>query len=261
VYVGMPRLSPASALAALALLLAPSHAPAQSPAHLARLADSARIEIETGAIRGDERRLIAAGQILDRGATIFPNDPLLQHYQAYAIYRTVNLADSRRTAAEVTEYLDTARRLLLRSLARRPLPESYALLATIDTRLASLDAQRFDQLTEESARMMTEAVRVGPRNPRVQLLRGMQAVFTPVERGGGSEVAERLLTHAIVLFASDRPARGLPAWGRAEAHGWLGQVYQRIGRRDAAAKAYERALELEPGFNWVRQVLLPSLGR
>ena len=32
-----------------------------------------------------------------------------------------------------------------------------------------------------------------------------------------------------------------------------------MGQVEEARKAYERALELEPGYVWVREVLLPAL--
>ena len=48
-------------------------------------------------------------------------------------------------------------------------------------------------------------------------------------------------------------------WGEPEAHAFLGLSHARENERDQARAAYERALELEPGFDWVRERLLPDL--
>ena len=56
-----------------------------------------------------------------------------------------------------------------------------------------------------------------------------------------------------------RPSRVSIWWGEPEAHAFLGLSHARENERDQARAAYERALELEPGFAWVRERLLPDL--
>ena len=65
---------------------------------------------------------------------------------------------------------------------------------------------------------------------------------------------------AIELFADDAPEAPLPAWGHAEAYAWLGQTHAALGQVGEARAAFERALEVEPGYGWVQEVLLPGLG-
>ena len=56
-----------------------------------RFADSARREIEAASLAGDIARLQGARAMLERALTAFPNDPLLQHYQGYSLYREATL--------------------------------------------------------------------------------------------------------------------------------------------------------------------------
>ena len=56
-----------------------------------RFADSARREIEAASLSGDIARLQGARAMLERALTAFPNDPLLQHYQGYSLYREATL--------------------------------------------------------------------------------------------------------------------------------------------------------------------------
>jgi tetratricopeptide (TPR) repeat protein len=106
---------------------------------------------------------------------------------------------------------------------------------------------------------MNAAVAMAPGNPRVWLLRGIQAFYTPVEYGGGLPVAESQLSRAIELFATDNPVPPAPSWGKAEAYVWLGQVLQKQNRIAEARTAYNKALAIQRDYPWVTYSLLPSL--
>jgi len=102
-------------------------------------------------------------------------------------------------------------------------------------------------------------MRIGKENPRVWLVNGIGSLFTPAQWGGGSETALGQLTKAETLFKSDHPAKAMPDWGRAETYAWLGITHQKLGHKEESRLAYQEALRLEPGFVWVKEVLLPGL--
>ena len=104
---------------------------------------------------------------------------------------------------------------------------------------------------------MGKARALGPANPRVRLLEGISALHAPEMWGGGQDAALAHFLAAVELFAHDEPKRPLPAWGLAETYAWLGQTYAALGKVEEARAAYERALEVEPEYAWVRDVLLP----
>jgi hypothetical protein len=74
-------------------------------------------------------------------------------------------------------------------------------------------------------------------------------------------VAISQLNKAEALFKTDRPGKAMPDWGHAETYAWLGIAHQRLGHKDESRRAFQEALRLEPGFAWVRDVLLPGLER
>jgi Flp pilus assembly protein TadD len=115
------------------------------------------------------------------------------------------------------------------------------------------------RLGPKANEQMTRAVETGPRNPRVWTLRGISAFNTPGSFGGGLDKSETYLKKALELFATDSARAPLPAWGRADAHAWLGQVYAKLGKRDAARAEYQAALALQPGHPWITHVLLPRV--
>jgi tetratricopeptide (TPR) repeat protein len=250
-----------SGLAVVALSALVSRAiPAQHLAGRAKLADSARLEIERAATAGDAARLLAVRRMLDRAIAAAPDDPLLLHYQGYAAYRLANLTDASAPASDRIGILAAAGEMLRRSAALRPLPESYMLLAVVQSRQAAIDSSRASQLEADAhAARQAALLGAGAENPRVLLLSAVSALYTPSSLGGGVGAAEQLLNHAVRLYATDHPAPPLPAWGKAETYAWLGQVYERTGRHRAALAAYNRALRLEPRFAWVRDGLLPAL--
>jgi tetratricopeptide (TPR) repeat protein len=223
-------------------------------------AETARADIEAAHLRGDLDGLHAARAVTERALSAFPDDPLLLHYQGYALYREASLLMARERE-QARALLEAAEESLVRSSRRRPLPESHALLASIYGQLSGLDPRRAAELGPRVAEVQATGGRLGPRNPRVWLLRGSGAVYTPEQYGGGLARAEEWLQQALALYPTDAPAPGHPGWGHAEANAWLGIVYERQGRTDLARAAFLRALELEPGYAWVRRQLLPSLER
>jgi tetratricopeptide (TPR) repeat protein len=225
-------------------------------------ADSARVEIEAATAAGNLDRLRQAGALLERALTVFPDDPLLLHYLGYARYREATVMQGmKRDDKEYRPLLEQADSLLERSASKLELAESYAVRSSVIGQLIGANPLRGMTLGRKSSTAMDRAVEAGPNNPRVWLLRGIGAMFTPAMFGGGIDKAEEYLTKALTLFPNDRPAPPMPAWGHAEAYIWMGQLHKRRDRIDEARQAYTRALELQPDNGWVRHVLLPGLDR
>jgi tetratricopeptide (TPR) repeat protein len=237
-------------------------ASAQTLAGRDKWADSARVEIEAATAAGDLDRLREAGAFLERALTALPDEPLLLHYLGYARYREATLLQGmKRDEDEYRPLLEAAESLLDRSAAKLPLAETYAIRSSVIGQLIGSSPLRGMTLGRKSSSAMDRALELGPNNPRVWLLRGIGAMFTPALFGGGVDKAEEYLTKSLSLFPGDTPALAMPAWGHAEAYIWLGQVYKRRDRIDDARQAYTRALELQPDNGWVRHVLLPGLDR
>ena len=50
-----------------------------------------------------------------------------------------------------------------------------------------------------------------------------------------------------------------PSWGHAEAYAWIGIAHMNAERYDQARTAFEKALQINPDYGWVRYRLLPRL--
>ena len=141
------------------------------------------------------------------------------------------------------------------------IPENYALIAQVIGLRISLNPESAMTLGERAEAALKKAVDVGPNNPRVELIRGINALYTPTEFGGGTVKARAFLSRAIELFPADRPPAPLPTWGLGEAYGWLGVLNVREKNFDAARVAYAHALEVEPNYAWIKDRLSPGLDR
>ena len=249
-------------LTAFALSTFPAVASAQALTGRDKWADSARVEIEAATLGGNLDGFRNVKAMLERALTAFPNDPLLQHYMGYALYREAALMQGmKRDGDEIRPVLEAADEVLEKSARKLDMAETHALRSSVIGQLIGSNPLRGMTLGPKSSAAMDRAVELGPNNPRVWLMRGMSAMFTPGMFGGGQDKADAYLTKSIALFATDKPTPPAPAWGHADAWIWLGQLRQQQGRIADARKAYNTALEIQPGNGWVRHVLLPGLDR
>lgn len=188
---------------------------AQTPA--AKFVDSARVEIEAAGASRDTARLSRAELLLDRALVAFPGDPYVLHYRGYAAYRHAIAHFTAGNVKGAANSLALAADHLNRSTEKLPWPETYALLASVTGMTIGTDPSRAMELGQEIGPLQARAMQLGPNNPRVALIIGEGLANTPPEWGGGADKAKEMLTRAITLFESDKPAPLAPSWGRDEA--------------------------------------------
>lgn len=251
--------------AAALTLAAPLSLGAQTPTltGTAKWADSASREIEAAHAVSDLDRLTQAGAILDRALTVTPNDRLLLYYRSLALYRMAAQYMGRNRNDDAKKALEEADRLLEQIETRAPAADALALRGAVLGQLIGLSGNPLSGMTlgPKASGLIDRAMDLEPNNPRVWLVRGMSAMFTPRMFGGGTDKAERDLRKAAELFGAERVVSPAPSWGHADAYIWLGQALQKEGKTEDARAAYEKALEISPSNAWVKQSLLPSLSQ
>jgi tetratricopeptide (TPR) repeat protein len=229
-----------------------------------RLADSVRVIIEAAVDIADASAVDNAAAFAERALALYPNEALLQHYRAYALYREGTIVFGQNGSGRARPYFDKARDILERLVEQPTIPESYALLGSVygmQIATAKVTMVAGMRLGPRSSAMLERAAQAAPGNPRVLLMQGIGAMNTPSTFGGGLDKAESYLKRAIDAFAAEKPEPPLPAWGLADAHVWLGQVYAKQKKRDAARSEFEAARTLQPRNGWITGSLLPSLDR
>jgi len=243
-------------LASLAVMLAPD-AGLSAQDHARAIADRVRNGVHDAFIAGNDSALADILLIARRAVTALPDDALVNHYLGYALYRLgmQALEDDNDLAIEALEESEV---YLQRSMRIHPIAESHALLAAV-LGMRIIDDATAMTLGMRSGAEMGKARKLDPANPRVRLLEGISAFHAPEMWGGGHDAALAHFLAAVELFAEDEPAPPLPGWGLAETYAWLGRTHAALGNMEEARGADGRALELEPEYAWVRDVLLPGL--
>jgi len=227
----------------------------------ARWADTVQRTLDAAVMRGDVDAVRAAKALADRALLAFPDDGLLLHYQGTAIWREAQLRNARGDEDEAKLLFERSIAVLQRSAAARPLAETQSIISSSYGSLAGGGAIAGMRNGPRANDAEDRARELGPQNPRVLLLAAISAWYKPAAFGGGKDKARAALTQALAAFERERVEAPLPSWGHAEAYAWLGQFEAASNNRDAARRAYQRALELAPEYTWVSRALLPALDR
>lgn len=243
--VGVSR----SLLRAACLLVAPLPAFAQAPAPTLLVIERAYYAGETAAGR---EALEALGE----------TDDVTRAWALWRVagmhrIRDVNRQTKRRHERIRKPLLEEAEALMKSRIEAHPDDaEAHLVLSQVyQARITgTMSGMRFGRRAGETR---DRALELAPGDPRALYLKGVSQLMAPGPFGNREE-GRRNLEAAVARFAEGAPA-GVFWWGEPEAHAFLGLSYAREDERDEARAAYERALELEPGFDWVRDRLLPDL--
>jgi tetratricopeptide (TPR) repeat protein len=235
-----------------------ARAGAQTSEERSRSADSLRTAIEAASARDDWAALEGTRRLADRLLADSPNDARLRYYRGYALFRLALIASRRADRHAYQDLLSEADRALEASAASLDLAETHAMRASVLGQLIGLNRNPLValRLGPRSGAEMKRALALGPENPRVWLLRGINTMHTPKMWGGGLDPAEEYLLKAQTLFATDSAQPPNPTWGKADVEIALGQLHLMQNRRDAARADFARALTLEPENAWVRDTLM-----
>ncbi|MEL7004952.1 MAG: tetratricopeptide repeat protein, partial [Bacteroidota bacterium] len=112
----------------------------------------------------------------------------------------------------------------------------------------------------KSSNLMKDAIALSKESALVWKLYANSKLYTPQSFGGDKKEAAKGYEKAIALFEKD-PASADKNWIYLDALAHLGITYMQLEKNDKARETFERALEVEPEFNWVKYILLPQLDK
>lgn len=110
----------------------------------------------------------------------------------------------------------------------------------------------------KSSSNIEKATKVDPTSPLVWQVYGSSKLFTPAAFGGSVQEAVKAYEKSVELYEAN-PGLKKSNWHYLDAMAWLGQAYEKNGQLSQAKAIYEKALEVEPGFGWVKFRLLPAV--
>ncbi len=189
-----------------------------------------------------------------------PDKRYLQHYYiALADYMLTNMFRTLKDSAMY--YLDDAVEHLKQCLDIEPdFAEGYALLSSSYGRKIGFHPLSGIYLGPRAGAAIGKALHLEPENPRVNMLAGINMLFTPRMFGGGKDKARLYLKRAERYFQTYQPADSLmPDWGARDVYGWLAYLALEEDSLKQAETYCQKALEISPQYHFVRDYLLPEI--
>jgi hypothetical protein len=97
--------------------------------------------------------------------------------------------------------------------------------------------------------LFQQATELGPNNPRVRLVKAINAFYTPSAFGGGRDKAQTLASQDITLY--DLPCDTI-CWGQAEAYTWRSLAKQEQGNLSVAMQDWQAAMDIDLQYGWAK---------
>jgi len=123
------------------------------------------------------------------------------------------------------------------------------------------DETAMNQEIANYKRLINRALELEPSNPRVLWIQALPYLVLPPEKGGSIDKAIELYQKMVDNAAPLNPSSPLPDWGKAE--GLMSMANARMLKPspdvETAAQEARAALELQPQWHYVKDVLVPKI--
>ena len=186
---------------------------------------------------------------------------LVHYYIGLADYRLVSYYFSAQDKDKSKPFIEDGIQQLQQCLElREDFAEAHSLLSSMYGNKIAVNPLTAMTLGPKSGKEMDKAMKLEPKNPRNYLIEAWSAYYTPKMFGGSKEKAKSYFEQAIAYFDSFEVTDPiLPDWGHDEAYAWLGMTQMEAEEFEAAKTNFDKALEINPEYGWVKYVLLPDL--
>ena len=134
-----------------------------------------------------------------------------------------------------------------------------ALMSSLLGKEIAYNSMKGMYLGYKSGSLVENAVEKSPNDPLVLKIYGDYQWYTPSMFGGDREVALKNYISAKKAYAAAGEIKN--SWLYLDLLASLGQAQKAAGQIDSAQKTYQHALQLEPQFSYVSNVLLPALAK
>lgn len=217
-----------------------------------------------GSDHDDQDKLLAARALFEQAADDDSLAIFAHYYAASAASELANILmelDDPADRRKILEYVNYAIDHLKAATDRdEAFAEGWVMLSAVYGQKMAARPLSAVFLGPRFSGAMSKARKIAPDNPRVVLLKAIMDYNLPGIVGGSKRRAVEELHRAVRLFADEVVADPImPSWGHAETYARLGVGFMDQGDLEGARTSFERALEINPQFGWVKRTLLPSL--
>lgn len=178
---------------------------------------------------------------------------------ALATYGLAGLYMAKEDKDKVSDLLKETEKLAEKLLTNKQFENhARALLGGLTGLKIGLSPAKAIFLGPKSMSYLKEAVDEGPNCPAAWVELGNARYHSPALFGGSTDEAIECFQKAIKLY--DQQAIEKKAnWMYLHSIAWLGQAYERKNQPAKAKATYQKALQVAPGFRWIRDELILNL--
>ena len=215
--------------------------------------------LNNGSVYFDETTLIEAEQKFQEASDSDSDVYIVQYYLAYTDYRLAVYYLITKDEAQFNNYIAMTENELQAILdSNETNSEVLSLLASSYGEQIVANGDSAKVIAPKALLIISKAIDVDPDNPRVQLLAGKLILTLPEKYGGDKEKSLIHLKRSVELFETNQDSNDDIDWGYIFALAWLGKNYVELNDYSSAIDIYNKALEVEPDFIWIKNVLLPE---
>lgn len=209
-------------------------------------------------LKFDKVLFLKSNGLLERILSSEPSNAEARYYSAYNQYRLLVIEMKEKgnhlSGLYYKSAIENAKKV---SRIKGYKSDGDVLLAAIYMMKLSTDKSEAPVISAKIYSLLKEAQLSDSANPRIYLVRGIMQFNTPPMFGGDIDSAIKNFDMAISLF--NKNAQEKIDWGYVETLAWKGQALTQKNEYRLAKRTYDRALEVEPEFGWVKYNLLPQL--
>ncbi len=134
--------------------------------------------------------------------------------------------------------------------------EMYSISAAIMSVQMAFSPAKGMTLGSQSGKHISKALELDSNSALAWRQDASSKYFTPKMWGGDIDKAIQEFEKAISLFEEQKQTKD---WVYLDAMAWLGIAYSKTDQKEKAKLIFEKALQIEPNFIWVKNSLLPGV--
>jgi tetratricopeptide (TPR) repeat protein len=185
----------------------------------------------------------------------YPSDASKQYDLAFAYFSLLSGTMATKDESLFDEYIDPAKELLKVLIENNKVAaESKALLSATMGLQMGYSPMKGIMLGSKSSSLAQEAKTQAPLSAIAWRFYGSNKLYTPSAFGGDSKEATVALENSVKLFES-KPEELKNNWLYLDTIVLLGQAYAKADNREKSIATFEKALLVEPQFNYAKQLL------
>ena len=114
-------------------------------------------------------------------------------------------------------------------------------------------------LGPRSLKYLSQATELSPSHPLVWIEMANAKYHSPSLFGGDMKKAQAYFQKGIELY--EKQQNPSSSWVYLHALVWEGKAQEELGNWETAQRSYQKALKARPDFTWVKEELLPQIGK